>query len=87
MFIGAGNKLAKAGPRRSNLVIEAAEVGKRGLRDAAAHRQGVAPVYNAYARISGDPAFAGRQGNHQALLRKLFGVTPKNLRNTRLRWL
>jgi len=36
------------------------------------HRQGVAPVYSAYARISGDPAFAGRQGDHQALLRPLF---------------
>jgi len=42
------------------------------LRDAAAHRQGVAPVYNAYARVSGDPTFAGRQGDYQALLRPLF---------------
>jgi hypothetical protein len=32
----------------------------------------VAPVYNAYARVSGDPAFAGRQGDYQALLRPLF---------------
>src|SRR5437868_94345 len=40
--------------------------------DLAAHRQGVAPVYNAYARVTGDPAFAGRQGDHQALLRPLF---------------
>jgi len=53
-------------------VIEAADVTKRGLRDAAAHRQGVAPVYNAYARVSGDPSFAGRQGDYQALLRPLF---------------
>ena len=42
------------------------------MRDGAAHRQGVAPVYNAYARVSGDPAFAGRQGDYQALLRPLF---------------
>ena len=46
----------------THLVIEAADVSKRGLRDAAAHRQGVAPVYNAYARVSGDPAFAGQAG-------------------------
>jgi hypothetical protein len=59
-------------PMATHLVIEAAEVSKRGLRDAAAHRQGVAPVYNAYARVSGDPAFAGRQGDWQALLRPLF---------------
>jgi hypothetical protein len=43
-----------------------------GLRDAAPHRQVAAPVYNAYSRVSGDPAFAGRQGDYQALLRPLF---------------
>jgi len=59
-------------PMASHLVIEAADVSKRGLRDAAAHRQGVAPVYNAYARVSDNPAFAGRAGDHQALLRPLF---------------
>jgi hypothetical protein len=59
-------------PMATHLVIEAADVSKRGLRDAAAHRQGVAPVYNAYARVSDDPAFAGRQGDYQALLRPLF---------------
>jgi hypothetical protein len=56
----------------THLVIEATDVSKRGLRDGAAHRQEVAPVYNAYARVSGNPAFAGRQGDHQALLRPLF---------------
>lgn len=59
-------------PMATHLVIEAADVSKRGLRDGAAHRQGVAPVYNAYARVSGDPAFSGRQGDYQALLRPLF---------------
>jgi hypothetical protein len=42
------------------------------LRDGAAHRQGVAPVYNAYARVTDDPDYAGRQGDYQALLRPLF---------------
>jgi hypothetical protein len=70
--IAAGERLFGYFPMATHLVIEAADVGKRGLRDAAAHRQGVAPVYNAYARVSGDPAFAGRQGDHQALLRPLF---------------
>jgi hypothetical protein len=59
-------------PMATHLVIEAADVTKRGLRDAAAHRQEVAPVYNAYARVSGDPGFAGKQGDYQALLRPLF---------------
>ena len=70
--IAEGERLFGYFPMATHLVIEAADVNKRGLRDAAAHRQGVAPVYNAYARVSDDPAFAGRQGDHQALLRPLF---------------
>lgn len=67
-----GERLFGYFPMASHLVIEAADVSKRGLRDAAAHRQGVAPVYNAYARVGGDDAYAGRQGDYQALLRPLF---------------
>ncbi len=59
-------------PMATHLVIEATDVSKRGLSDGAAHRQGVAPVYNAYRRVTGDPAFAGKQGNFQALVRPLF---------------
>src|ERR1700742_1906681 len=70
--IAIGERLFGYFPMATHLVIEAADVSKRGLRDAAAHRQGVAPVYNAYARVSGDPAYAGRQGDYQALLRPLF---------------
>src|SRR6267143_2396190 len=70
--IAEGEKLFGYFPMATHLVIEAADVSKRGLRDAAAHRQGVAPVYNAYARVSGDPAFEGKQGDYQALLRPLF---------------
>ena len=71
--IAVGERLFGYFPMATHLVIEAADVSKRGLRDAAPHRQeGVAPVYNAYARVSGDPAFAGRQGDYQALLRPLF---------------
>jgi hypothetical protein len=70
--IAIGERLFGYFPMATHLVIEAADVSKRGLRDAAAHRQSVAPVYNAYARVSGDPAFEGRQGDYQALLRPLF---------------
>jgi hypothetical protein len=59
-------------PMATHLVIEATDVTKRSLRDGAAHRQEVAPAYNAYARVSGDPMFMGRQGDHQALVRPLF---------------
>jgi hypothetical protein len=71
-MIAEGERLFGYFPMATHLVIEATDVSKRGLRDGAAHRQGVAPVYNAYARVTGDPAFAGRQGDHQALLRPLF---------------
>ena len=70
--IPVGEMLFGYFPMATHLVIEAADVSKRGLRDGAAHRQGVSPVYNAYARVTGDPAFAGRDGDYQALLRPLF---------------
>ena len=70
--ITIGERLFGYFPMATHLMIEAADVSKRGLRDGAAHRQNVAPVYNAYARVSGDPAFEGRQGDYQALLRPLF---------------
>ncbi|MCK1512952.1 DUF2855 family protein [Bradyrhizobium sp. 190] len=70
--VAKGETLFGYFPMSTHLVIEAADVSKRGLRDGAAHRQGVAPVYNVYARVSGDPAFEGKQGDYQALLRPLF---------------
>ena len=71
-MVAVGERLFGYFPMATYLVIEATDVSKRGLRDGATHRQGVAPVYNAYARVTDDPAFAGRQGDHQALLRPLF---------------
>ena len=71
-MVAIGERLFGYFPMSTHLVMEAADVSKRGLRDAAPHRQGVAPVYNAYARVSDDAAYAGRQGDQQALLRPLF---------------
>ena len=73
--IAAGETLFGYFPMATHLLIEAADVSKTGLRDAAAHRQGVSPVYNAYRRVSGDPAFAGKHGDYQALLRPLFALS------------
>src|SRR3982074_3382821 len=70
--ITVGESLFGYFPMATHLIIEAADVSKRGLRDAAPHRQVAAPVYNAYSRVSGDPAFTGRQGDYQALPRPLF---------------
>ena len=70
--VPTGERLFGYFPMATHLVIEAGDVSRRGLRDVAPHRQGVSPVYNAYARVGDDPAFAGRAGDHQALLRPLF---------------
>src|ERR1700752_4479796 len=70
--VAVGEMLFGYFPRAAHLVIEAADVNKRGLSDGAEHRQGVSPVYNAYRRVSGNPDFEGRQGDYQALLRPLF---------------
>ncbi|TDN21278.1 DUF2855 family protein, partial [Lactobacillus crispatus] len=70
--IAVGERLFGYLPMATHLVIEAAGVTPKGLRDGAAHRQEVSPVYNTYSRVSGDPAFAGRKGDEQALMRPLF---------------
>ena len=70
--VPVGERLFGYVPMASHLVIEAASVSRRGLRDAAPHRQEVAPVYNAYARVTNDPAYIGRAGDQQALIRPLF---------------
>src|SRR4051812_22056318 len=70
--VALGETLFGYFPMASYLVIEAADVNTRSLRDGAAHRQGVSPVYNAYARVSGNSDFEGRHGDYQALLRPLF---------------
>jgi hypothetical protein len=67
-----GERLFGYFPMATHLLIEAGHVSKRALRDITAHRQGVSPVYNVYARISDDPAFAGQAGDYEALLRPLF---------------
>jgi hypothetical protein len=71
-MVATGERLFGYFPMASHLVIEAADVRKQGLRDAAPHRQAVAPVYNAYARVAGNSAFEGLNGDYQALLRPLF---------------
>ena len=70
--VAIGERLFGYFPMATHLVIEAADVSKRALRDGAEHRKQVSPVYNIYSRITGDSAFAGHQGDLQALLRPLF---------------
>ena len=73
--VAVGETLFGYFPMATHLVIEAADVSKRGLRDGAAHRQEVSPVYNAYARFSGDPTYAGEQGDFRALMLPLTNAS------------
>ena len=70
--VAVGERLFGYFPMATHLVIEAADVSKRALRDGAEHRKQVSPVYNLYSRVTDDPAFAGHLGDLQALLRPLF---------------
>lgn len=70
--VRVGERLFGYLPMASHLVIEAAAVTAKGLRDGAVHRQEVSPVYNAYARVSGEATYAGRAGDQQALIRPLL---------------
>src|SRR6516164_5627274 len=67
--VAVGERLFGYLPMATHLVIEAVDVSKRALRDGAEHRKQVSPVYNLYSRVTGEPAFAGHQGDLQALLR------------------
>jgi hypothetical protein len=70
--IKRGERLFGYFPMSTHLTIEPARVSERALFDGAAHRQEVPPVYNAYARITGDPRYDGRPGDYQALVRPVF---------------
>jgi hypothetical protein len=67
-----GERLFGYLPMSTHLIVSPTNVSKRGFSDGVAHRQGVSPVYNQYSRVTNDPAFDGRQGDWQALLRPLF---------------
>ncbi len=63
-------------PMSTHLVVEPDAVGPRGFVDGAAHRRGLSPVYNAYARVParpGEDAEARAASEAEAmLLRPLF---------------
>lgn len=59
-------------PMATHAVLTPVKVGERGFVEGSAHRQELPPVYNSYARVTNDPAFAGRQGDYQALVRPVY---------------
>lgn len=52
--------------------VQPVNVGKHGFLDGAAHRQGLAPIYNTYINTEGDPSYDAELEDQQMLFRPLF---------------
>ena len=75
--VAVGDRFYGFLPMSTHLEVEPGRVGPRGFVDAAAHREGLSPVYNTYVRVpppaSGEDAAArGAIEAEQMLLRPLF---------------
>jgi hypothetical protein len=70
--VTAGERLYGYFPMSTHLVLQADHVSPAGLIDASAHRAGLPPIYNAYTRVSADPAYDRTREAEIALFRPLF---------------
>jgi len=59
-------------PMSSHLVVWPERPSPAGFSDGAAHRKGLHPVYNQYARTTADPGYDPKREAEQMLLRPLF---------------
>ncbi len=70
--VAVGERFYGYWPMSSHLVVQPERVRESGFVDSAAHRQGLAVVYNQYTRCRTDTAYSAAQEAQQALLRPLF---------------
>ncbi len=70
--IAPGERVFGFLPMSTHLRVEPVRISERGFFDAAAHRAGVFPLYNAYARVKRMPA---RREDVEAVLRPLFATS------------
>jgi hypothetical protein len=70
--VAAGERFYGYFPMSTHLEVWPERVRESGFVDSAAHRQGLAVVYNQYTRCSTDPAYSAAHEAQQALLRPLF---------------
>lgn len=61
-------------PMSRELIVEPTAIGASGFTDGAAHRQGLAPIYNRYLNTENDPAYDAATEDLQMLFRPLFGT-------------
>ncbi len=57
--ISAGELIFGYFPMATHVVFTTAKVSERRFVEGSAHRQELPPIYNSYARVTNDPAFAG----------------------------
>lgn len=70
--IAVGERFYGYYPMASSVLLQPMRVNAQGFHEAAAHRQGLATVYNNYLRSSADPFYRADNEDLQALLRPLY---------------
>ena len=70
--ISTGQRVYGYFPIAEELVVKPIRVSERGFMDGAAHRQGLAPIYNSYAFTDTDPAYVEGTEPEQMLFRPLY---------------
>lgn len=70
--ISEGQRVYGYFPISEELIVSPTRVSERGFMDGAAHRQGLAPIYNTYAFTSTDPAYLEGAEPEQMLFRPLY---------------
>ena len=70
--VAVGRRVYGYLPMGTHLVVQPARVGAHGFTDAAAHREGLAAVYNQLVFCDADPGYDATQEGQQAVLRPLF---------------
>ena len=70
--VNEGDRLYGYLPISEHFDVEPVSVGKHGFMDGAAHRQGLAPIYNTYINTAGDPSYDAALEDQQMLFRPLF---------------
>ncbi len=73
--VAVGERLYGYWPMASHLVMAPGKISDRRLIDDAAHRRELPPVYNSYARVSGEPDYDGEMDNDRMVLMPLYATS------------
>lgn len=70
--VSVGQRVYGYFPISEELIVSPMRLSERGFMDSAAHRQGLAPIYNSYAFTASDPAYVEGTEPEQMLFRPLY---------------